>query len=172
MIIEESEMRFGKYQDNKVFYIEKSPQYQNHLMPNGIKTCEFILLRNLSLYFVEAKRSCPNQISEDTTEEKLKKYDEYINDITTKMRHSLALYASIILERHSSEGIPQEMLEKKLSGQDSYIKIILVVKEAKKAWLIPLKEKLEKELDHERRIWKAQLFVINEEQARKNNLVV
>lgn len=172
MIIEESEMRFGKYQDSKVFYIEKSPQYRNHLMPNGIKTCEFILLRDLSLYFVEAKKSCPNQISEDTAEEKIKKYNEYINDITTKMRHSLALYASILLERHSMEGIPQEMLENKLSGQDSYIRIILVVKEAEIEWLDKLKEKLEKELNHERRIWKAQLFVINEEQARKKNLVI
>ncbi len=43
MIIEESGMQFGEYPDNAVFYIEKSPQYQKQLMPNGIKTCEFIL---------------------------------------------------------------------------------------------------------------------------------
>lgn len=88
------------------------------------------------------------------------------------MRHSLALYASILLERHSTEGISQEMLENKLSGQNFYINIILVVKEAEEEWLILLREKLEKELGHERRIWKAQLFVINEEQARKKNLVI
>lgn len=68
MIIEESGMRFGEYQDNRVFYIEKSPQYQNRLMPNGIKTCEFILQRNPSLCFIEAKKSCPNQISKETSE--------------------------------------------------------------------------------------------------------
>ena len=88
------------------------------------------------------------------------------------MRHSLALYASILLERHGVEGISQEMLENKLSGQDVYINIILVVKEAESAWLIPLKEKLEKELGRERRIWKAKLFVINEEQAKKKHLVM
>lgn len=172
MIIEESGMRFGEYPDNMVFYIEKSPQYQIHLMSNGIKTCEFILLKDLALWFIEAKKSCPNQISEDTAEEKIEKYNEYINDITTKMRHSLALYASILLVRHGVEGISQEMLENKLSGQDVYINIILVVKEAESEWLIPLKEKLEKELGRERRIWKAKLFVINEEQARKKHLVM
>lgn len=172
MIIEESGMRFGEYPDDKVFYIEKSPQYQSHLMPNGVKTCEFILMRNPSLYFIEAKKSCPNQISEDTAEGKIKKYNEYIDDITTKMRHSIDLYASILLERHSAEGVSQEMLEKRLSGQDTHINMILVVKDAKKEWLIPLKEKLEKELKCERRIWEAQLVVINEEQARKKHLVM
>ena len=172
MIIEESGMRFGEYPDSKVFYIEKSPQYQIHLMPNGVKTCEFILLRNLSLCFIEAKKSCPNQIAEDTAEEKIKKYNEYIDDIITKMRHSLDLYASILLERHSAEGVSQEMLENKLSGQDADINMILVVKDAEKEWLASLKEKLEKELGRERRIWKAQLFVINEEQARKKRLVM
>lgn len=172
MIIEESGMRFGEYPDNKVFHIEESPQYQIRLMPNGIKTCEFILLRNPSLCFIEAKKSCPNQILEDTAEEKVKKYNEYIDDITTKMRHSFDLYASILLERHSAEGISQEMLENKLSGQDALINMILVVKDAEKEWLIPLKEKLEKELKCERRIWNAQLVVINEEQARKKRLVL
>lgn len=170
MIIEESGMRFGEYSDSKVFYIEKSPQYQNHLVSNGIKTCEFILLRNSALCFIEAKKSCPNLITEDTPEEKIEKYNEYINDITTKMRHPLALYASILLERHSTEGMSQEMLEGKL--QDSDIKIILVVKDAAIEWLTPLKEKLEKELAHERRIWKAQLLVINENRARKNHFVM
>lgn len=99
MIIEESGMRFGEYADNRMFYIEKSPQYQNHLISNGIKTCEFILLRNSTLCFVEAKTSCPNQISEDTPEDMIEKYNAYINEITTKMRHSLALYASILLGR-------------------------------------------------------------------------
>ena len=102
----------------------------------------------------------------------LKKYNEYIDDITTKMRHSLDLYASILLERHSAEGVSQEMLENKLSGQDADINMILVVKDAEKEWLVSLKEKLEKELGRERRIWKAQLFVINEEQARKKRLVM
>ena len=102
----------------------------------------------------------------------LKKYNEYIDDITTKMRHSLDLYASILLGRHSAESISQAMLENKMSGQDVYINIILVVKEAERKWLIPLKEKLEKELERERRIWKAQLLVFNEEQARKKHLVM
>lgn len=172
MIIEESGIKFGEYADNRVFYIEKSPQYRKHLMPNGIKTCEFILLRDSGLCFVEAKKTCPNQISEETPEDMVEKYNEYINDITTKMRHSLALYASILLERHSAENISEEMLENKLSALDSNIKIILVVKEAEKGWLNQLKEKLEKQLTHERRIWKAQVIVLNEEQAKRKHLAI
>ena len=45
LIIEESGMKFGEYQDCQVFHIERSEQYINGLRQNGIKTCEFILQR-------------------------------------------------------------------------------------------------------------------------------
>lgn len=57
--ISESDMRFGEYREEDVFYIEKCKQYQNNLMPNGVKSCEFVLKRADTLYFVEAKTSCP-----------------------------------------------------------------------------------------------------------------
>ena len=58
-IIEESGMQFGEYPDETIFHIEKSPQYMDHLMPNGIKSCEFILKKNNILYFIEAKLRVP-----------------------------------------------------------------------------------------------------------------
>ena len=36
--ISESDMRFGEYREEDVFYIEKCEQYQNNLMPNGVKS--------------------------------------------------------------------------------------------------------------------------------------
>ena len=111
VIIDESDMHFGEYSEEDVFYIEKSDQYQNNLKGNGVKSCEFILKKADTLYFVEAKSSCPNQITADSPKEKREKYNEYIADIIDKMRHSLALYANILLKSHDATGIPKNFLE-------------------------------------------------------------
>ena len=171
VIINESDMRFGEYSEEDFFHIEKCDQYTASLLPNGVKSCEFILKKADTLYFVEAKTSCPNQITADSSEEKREKYNAYIKEITEKMRHSFALYASILLKRHSTEGVPDSILETDLSA--TQIKLVLVVKTAKEEWLIPLKEKLNKELRPESKIWKfVDLYVINEDRARKKRLVI
>ena len=171
VIIDESDMHFGEYSEEDVFYIEKSDQYQNNLKGNGVKICEFILKKADTLYFVEAKSSCPNQITADSPKEKREKYNEYIADIIDKMRHSLALYANILLKRHDATGIPNNFLETDLSAKR--IKLVLVVKNAEEMWLIPLKEKLDKELKREAKIWKfTDFYVINEERARKKRFVI
>ncbi|MCD7955521.1 MAG: hypothetical protein LUG93_07170 [Lachnospiraceae bacterium] len=89
MVIRESDMNFGEFEDSQVFQIEKCQQYQKGLRPKGIKSCEFILRKGKKQYFVEAKSSCPKQITADSSEEKIKKYQDYVNDISLKMRHSL-----------------------------------------------------------------------------------
>lgn len=171
VIINESDMRFGEYREENVFHIEKCDQYQINLMPNGVKSCEFILKKGDTLYFVEAKASCPNQITADSPKEKREKYNEYITDITDKMRHSLALYANILLKRYDTAGVPDSFLETDLSAKQ--IKLVLVVKNAEEIWLIPLKEKLDKELKRESKIWKfTDFYVINEERARKKHFVI
>lgn len=171
MIIEESEMKFGNFPDNMVFYLEKSPQYHDRLRSNGVKSCEFILRSENVLYFVEAKKTCPNQISANSPGEKIQKYNEYISDITNKMRHSLAVYANILLKRHDGTGIPSSLLDTDLSEKE--IKLVLVVKNAHPQWLIPLSEKLNRVLKPEARIWKfSRIFVINEAAARDMHLVV
>ena len=53
----ESEMQFGKYKEEQVFQIEKSKQYTEKLRQQGVRCCEFILLRKKKLYVVEAKQS-------------------------------------------------------------------------------------------------------------------
>ena len=168
---EESEMIFGPYPEDAVFRIEKSPQYTKSLMPNGVKSCEFILSRGNAICFIEAKKSCPNQITADSTEEKKQKYKEYIDEITDKMRHSLALYANILLKRYDTAGIPANLSHYNLSKKN--IKLILVVKNAEDAWLVPLQDALSRSIRQEARIWKcAQFFVINEARARAKQLVL
>lgn len=171
VIINESDMHFGEYSEEDVFHIEKSDQYQNNLRGNGVKSCEFILKKADTLYFVEAKSSCPNQITADSPKEKREKYNEYIADIIDKMRHSLALYANILLKRHDATDIPSNFLETDLSAKQ--IKLVLVVKNAEEMWLMPLKDKLDKELKREAKIWKfTDFYVINEERARKKRFVI
>lgn len=171
MIIEESEMQFGNYPDDAVFHLEKSPQYHKKLRSNCVKSCEFILFKENALYFIEAKKSSPNEISADSPAEKIQDYNKYITEITEKMRHSLALYASILLKRHDCTDVPPLLLETDLSGKE--LKLVLVVKNAQPQWLIPLSEKLNRVLKPETGIWKcSRIFVINEATARDMNLVV
>lgn len=124
IIISESDMQFGEYGEERVFQLEKSPQYTEKLRDHGIKSCEFILRRGNKLYFVEAKKSCPKQIMADTSKEKKTKYNEYIEDIILKMKHSLILYANILLERYASKGVPELLREKNMS--DLEIRLVLV----------------------------------------------
>lgn len=171
VIIPESGMRFGEYDEGQVFQLEKSRQYSEKLMPNGIKSCEFILRRNNKLYFVEAKKSCPKQIVAGSTEEKVEKYKEYVHEIALKMRHSLTLYANILLERYSIEGVPKLLKEKNLS--DLEIRLVLVVKNAEKEWLEPFQDVFRKMLRDELRIWKIPNFIIiNEATAKEKHFIL
>ncbi len=171
VIISESEMQFGKYEKEQVFQMEKCSQYTKTLMPNGIKSCEFILRRDHKLYFIEAKKSCPRQISAETPQEKIRKYNEYIQDIVLKMRHSLALYANILLERYTAEGVPEMLREKNMSYLE--IRLVLVVKDAEKEWLVPFQDVFRKRLQDELRIWKIPAFsIINEDTAREKHFII
>lgn len=165
----ESEMQFGEYKENQVFQIEKSEQYTKNLRQQGVRCCEFILLRANKLYFVEAKQSYPNPANVSSSEERKKQYHEDIQEVVEKMRHSLELYASILLNKHSQEGISDAMKNMK----ELQLKLVLIIKNADISWIAPLQDVLRKELRAELRIWKIPDFIIlNEEMARKKHFIV
>ena len=167
--ITESEMHFGQYQEESVFQIEKCDLYRR-LAPEQVKCCEFLLFRQGKLCFLEAKKSCPNQITAQSSAEKQRKYKEYIDGIVTKMRHSLALYANILLHNQSSADIPDTFCTQDLS--QCKIQLILVVKNAEMSWLVPLQEKLNSEMHADLKIWNIQrFFVINEETAKRKGFI-
>lgn len=169
VIIEESEMMFGKYKEEQVFCIEKSKQYTEKLRGKGIKSCEFILQRGKKLYFIEAKKSCPKQIVASTEKEKKEKYEQYIQDVVLKMKHSLMLYSNIVLQRYSMDGVPEALRD--LSEADA--RLVLVVKNAKKEHLAPFQDVFNKKLKDEMRIWNIPGFmVINEETAKKKHFIL
>ena len=96
-------------------------------------------------------------------------YQEYIQEIDEKMRHSLNLYANIVLKRYSQDGMPDQLKD----AENLNMRLILIVKNAEIAWLDPFRDKFRKELRKEMRIWKIPDFIIlNEEQARKKQFIL
>lgn len=177
VIIEESGLRFGEYHENQVFQIETSEQYTKSLRQNGIKTCEFILRKGKKLYFFEAKQSCPRQILKDIPdnekEEKKKRYDEFIEEIVLKMRHSLSLYGNILLKRYSQDNVSENLANSDLSN--SLIYLILVINPQEGEWEPEpeLQDDLRLHLKDEMRLWKIQsLLVITPQQAREKHFVI
>lgn len=168
--ISESGMTFGPFPASCVFRIEKSSLYSSRFLSCGVKTCEFILRKNGKLLFIEAKTSCPNHDDAMSNEEKRKKYDEYIHDIAQKMRDSLNMYASMLLQSNESSELPKDMNTPNLC--DIGIRFVLVVKNAKSDWLIHYPDILGKELRNEMKIWNIPSFlVITEEKAREKYLI-
>lgn len=89
VVIKESNMLFGEYEDNKVFKIENSELHNK--IGNGIKVVEFILLRNGKyIDFIEAKSSSP-QPSNDNKE----RFHEFIEEISDKFIHSFKYHNRI-----------------------------------------------------------------------------
>ena len=177
VIIEESGLRFGEYDEDQVFQIETSEQYTKSLRQNGIKTCEFILRKGRKLYFFEAKQSCPRQIMKDISdnekEEKKKRYDEFIQEIILKMRHSLSLYGNILLKRQPQDNVPEKLANPDLSN--SLIYLILVINPPEGEWVPEpeLQDDLRLHLKDEMRIWGIEsLFVITPQQARKKQFII
>lgn len=166
MIIRESNMIFGEYDKNDVFYIEKSEIY-NKLKLESIKTTEFILLRENKILLIEAKTSTPNFEMYKESDEKRKKYINFINDITKKFSDSIDIYSSLLLNYIHSYDFPESF--KTTSAE---IVLVLVIKQAFPTSLKHYKEKLEKELKSKMKIWNIKsLLVISEEKAREKNLV-
>ena len=98
------------------------------------------------------------------------RYNNYITEITEKMRHSLELYTSVLLNRQSQKGVSEDMLKTDLSGHE--LILILVVKKAEKEWLFPYVDVFKEKLRPEMKIWNIKSFlVINEETAHAQGLV-
>ncbi len=164
MIINESGMRFGDYPDSHVFHIEKSKVYEE-IKNEGIKSVEFILLKNSKLLLLEAKTSAPNPESQETPE----RFGEYIQNIAEKMRNSLDLF---LYQLSRKEELSRTFME--INYHDVDVTCVLVIKNHQKEWLSPVNDALSRELLKHKRmkaIWKCKIIVINEAQAVSHGLV-
>lgn len=162
--INESNMVFGEFEEDKIFQIEKSIIHNK--IGNGIKVVEFILLKNMNeLNFIEAKSSSPRP-----TKDNIIRFDEFIGEISDKFIHSFNLYYSAILKRNENYSeINNNFFQ--LDNSNLKLKFILVIKNHEIDWLMPISEALKKNLSYHNTIWKSEIVVINEEIAKKHQLI-
>lgn len=162
IIIEESNLCFGKFDKKKVFEIEKSSIYKK--LGPSIKICEFILLQKKNLIFLEAKSTFPNPSNKES-------FDEFINEISQKFNNALDIFVSgnlEILNNRNNENINLLNIQD-LKNHD--ILFYLVINGAKIEWLQPIQDGLKAKLLPQRKIWRMQVFVMNEEVASNKKLI-
>lgn len=172
MIIQESNMSFGPFNVEECFRVEESKLY-SRIKNSGAKTVEFILLRpdssNNSLWFVEAKESTPNSTNPDNT----KRFQEFINDVSSKLTDSLSLLISSSIGRHDvSDEIPPAIKQTNLSSCNFCF--VLVIKGHNINWLPDLQNAFNKHLRKTFSTWKfgpTPLRVLNEDGARRLGLI-
>lgn len=171
----ESGMSFGPFPEGNCFYIEKSQTLKEinkrARQGEGIQIAEFLLLRTennkTTLSIIEAKTSSPKPQSRDN-------YNAYINEIKEKLANSLTLFVSFYLHRHPTGNpeLPEKFKQLKLAT--IHFELILVVKNSKEDWLIPINEDLRKSLRPFANLWKlspTSIKVFNEDNAKAQNLV-
>ena len=112
-------------------------------------------------------------IPEDQKEERQRRYNEFIKEIGLKMRHSLSLYGSILLKRHSQDNIPEKLTNSDLSKDLIYLVLVINPQEGEWKPEPELQDDLRMHLKEEMRIWKIQsLFVITPQQAREKQFII
>lgn len=167
--IEESGAKFGPFAKECFFKIENSNTHKS--VGAGIKTVEFICLTvKDNILFVEAKTTCPNASNRETSEQKRRKYEEYYTDIADKFVDSVQMFMAAVMGRGGED---EDIGEKLLSHEyrKTGIKLILVITGAEESWLGGAKAELESRLMRLRKIWKADVMVLNLEMAKKSGII-
>lgn len=169
-IITESEMNFGKFDEENLFHIEDSKIYKD--LGSGIKTVEFILKwKKNEILFLEAKTTCPNSANKNESMEKTQKFEEYYSEITEKFIDSLQVYLAAVMGRYQDLAEIGAELRSVDSMKEIRLKFILVVKNAKDiTWLAGPLAELKARLLQVRKIWGVEVAVLNEELAKENKL--
>lgn len=172
MIVKESEMNFGDFDDDSLFYIERSNLYQK--LGPGFKTVELVIKdANHGIIFLKAKKSCPNKANYNKSSESKTKFEEYYSSVTEKFITSLQIYLAAILGVHeNTTEIGEKLRIRNNSLKDMELKFVLVIKDAAdEEWLAGPRQELNSRLRQIQKIWKIKVLVLNESLAQKYHLV-
>lgn len=138
VIIPESGLEFGPFDDDKCFQVERSALCAG--LGDGVKMVEFMLVRPgragaANLFCVEAKTSAPQQGTQP-------RFDEYFVEIRDKMLNALLLFLGARLGRHAAaaDELPEGI--RALDPATVGVKFVLVVSNAEESWLQPLQDKM------------------------------
>ena len=166
IVIDESNMRFGPYNEEDIFQIEKSSLYAE--LSDKVKITEFILVKtSQKINIIEAKSSSPQP-------EKKVDYKTFIREIYEKFVNTFSLTLALVLKRFPSE---YETLPGNLKNIDvSKVKciFILVIHGHEEKWLPPIQDSLNQLLYPFLKTWaldSASVIVMNDEIARRKKLI-
>lgn len=162
--ISESNMNFGPFEEDCVFYIEKSHLYQN--ICYGVQMAEFILKKDKNLIFIEAKSSSPKQLKKDDGSP-----CDFIVEVSDKLTNALELFISANLKIANDSKEEANNLIDFNSISEYSIKFRLVINGHKKEWLTNIQDALEKNLKSYSKIWNIEVKVLNDETARQYKLI-
>ena len=160
-VITESNMNFIA---ENIFHIEKSKLYEN--IGEGIRSVEFVRVKDDKLLFVEAKTTFPNP--DNPSVENPAKFELEIEGISEKFIHSLNLFSSIKVGVAENAFPSDFVLPKKVS-----LVFLLVITKHKIEWCKKIERALTAALpSYLKLIWKPEVYVVNQEIAAKRNLIV
>jgi len=165
-----SGMQFRDFGTDNCFRIEDSRLYKVSLQHLGYKTVEFVAYYangnagGAKLLFVEAKTSV-------RVEAKVGKFTDEVADISQKFMDALQLICGAWHGgRKDKVPLPTNFANFRESGKK--ISFILVVKNSGDRDLLTMRDAISTHLVKERRLWKFDIKVLNEELAIKENLVL
>jgi len=175
MIIEESGIVFGEFDNEKVFWIEQSAVYKRY-SGSKIRSVEFMLKREPNeLWFIEAKSGAPKMSKQDDC-------DRFITVIFEKMSHSFSLLVSVMLNRNTDEQAELSNGFRMIDWAVVNVKFVLVInwdQSYPDAWLNPLRDALQRKfaerIPASLKIWRIRpelsVAVINYRMAAKYGLI-
>ncbi|MBO1520438.1 hypothetical protein [Oceanisphaera pacifica] len=162
--ITESGVTFGPFAQDTIFRVENSPCAARL---GGIKACEFVWwsASNNKLVFIEARASVPNP------QKSLSEYEQYFSDMLEKFDNSLQLLLAGTAPRHTELVRELGPSMANINWQQADIQFYLVIPRAPREFLNSLTDKLRQTLHRQLKIWRINIFVINEDMARSHGLL-
>jgi len=160
--IEESGLLFGDFEAEDLFQIEKSTAVSN--LGDGICKVEFVYHQEQTkrIVFLEAKSSYPRQA------------DDFFKEIKAKMLHSLAVWFTAVVGRHTAIKPEMGTNLQKTALLKKPIHFVLVVPNMPSEHCIGATDKFRQCFSLERRLWNikdSDIRVINTEKAKKFGLL-
>lgn len=165
--IRESSVDFGPFEEENLFHIEKSPLRE--ILGKGLKSVEFITLKEQKVIFLEAKSSFPNPHNKTSEEE----FQKYYDDIGQKLIDSFKIFLPGIMGMWEDAPEIGENLKSIFPIRDYKLEFILVITSEgiREEWLGSPKLELEKELIEYRKIWNMEIKVLTQDLAKAYGLI-
>jgi hypothetical protein len=157
---------------DNVFPIEKSTVYTG--LGDSVKSVEFVRAKGGKLLFVEAKSSFPNPSNPKPNPDKgdrtgYELFREEIEDICDKFTHSLNLYSAVDVGV-TKDGFPPDYRP----ADKVSLTFILVINGFEMSWCNEIERALTNRLRESicmAKIWKPKVLVLNQEIAKRHELI-